>query len=264
MGFRLIYLDIDETLVDSSQIVPTSAIAALRAAQARGIRVGLATGRMYSSAKPFAEAINADAPLILYNGALVETFRDRRVLFQKNLPLAHARRALELLRGFDIHCNLYVGERLYVERWNRRAWESMIKDKVYAQPVGDLVEFLETDPVKLLLIGEGAVLEAFEKRYLEGCDDPPHVVRSEPTYLEILAPGVSKGSAMEEVCRAMGVRLEDVVAFGDSFNDIEMLEKAGLGIAVEGSHPEVLKRADYVAGRPGQGGLAQALREFVL
>ncbi len=264
MKYRLIYLDIDETLVDARQVIPASTIAALHQARQRGIRIGLATGRMYSSARPYAAALDVDAPLILYNGARVETFKERRVLFQQHLPRAYALRAFALVKKFDIHCNVYVEDQLYVERWTKRAWESMVKDRVYAQPVGDLVAFLTTDPVKLLLIGEGEMLDAFKNVYLEGLADPPHLVRSEPTYLEILSQGVNKGRALEEVCTALDIPLEHVVAFGDSFNDIEMLRKAGLGIAMASSDPAVQREADYVAQPISEEGIAKALWEFVL
>jgi len=140
----------------------------------------------------------------------------------------------------------------------------MVKDTVYAQPVGALMDFLREDPVKLLLIGNGTVLEAFRDAYLVGLDDPPHVVRSEETYLEILARGVSKGEALTAVCQSMGIPLSAVVAFGDSYNDMEMLERAGLGVAMGTSPPAVKARAGHVTAGTREDGVASALWRFVL
>jgi hypothetical protein len=89
-------------------------------------------------------------------------------------------------------------------------------------------------------------------------------VRTEPTYLEILPPGTTKGTALEAVSRITGVPLAAIAAFGDSNNDTDMLRKAGLGVAVANALDAVKAAADYVAeGRNGTG-VAEALLKFVV
>ncbi|MBI4390754.1 MAG: HAD-IIB family hydrolase, partial [candidate division NC10 bacterium] len=93
---------------------------------------------------------------------------------------------------------------------------------------------------------------------------PPHLVRSEPTYLEVLPPGVNKGAALAELARQLGIPLDQVVAFGDNLNDLEMVEAAGFGVAVGNAHPDVKARADLVAGTNNEGGMAAVIREVIL
>ena len=270
MRYRLIAADVDGTLVDDRRQIPPAVRGALADALAVGCRLTLATGRMYPSVLPYAEAVGTNAPLILYNGAALVERGTRRVTFRRCLPLADAHLALALLKEFPLHVNLYAGQGLYIERVTPAAMESMVKDGVTAEPVGDLVAFLKADPVKLLCIGEPVVLEAFRVAFLvertrRGLAGPlPHLVRSEGTYLEILPPGVNKGAALAELARQLGIPLDQVVAFGDNLNDIEMLEVAGLGVAVGNAHPDLKARADLVAGTNNEGGMAAVIREVIV
>lgn len=270
MRYRLIAADVDGTLVDDRRQIPPAVREALADALAAGCRLTLATGRMYPSVLPFAEAVATNAPLILYNGAALVERGTRRVTFRRCLPVADARLALSLLTRFPLHVNLYAGDGLYIERVTPVAAESMAKDGVQAEAVGDLVAFLKEDPVKVLCIGEAVVLEAFRVAFLAERarrgfpGPPPHLVRSEPTYLEVLPPGVNKGAALAELARQLGIPLEQVVAFGDNLNDLEMVEAAGLGVAVGNAHPDVKARADLVAGTNNEGGMAAVIREVIL
>lgn len=264
MPVRLVYLDVDGTLLTPDREISVATKHALGRARDRGVLIGLATGRKYDSALPYAREAGAEAPMILYNGGRVVTREEGRALHREDLPVHFARRALALLDGYDIQCNLYVDDELYVRELTPRLRESMEKDGVKAEVVGDLAPLLNRDPAKLLLIGPGEELEAFREQYLRGLASPPNLVRSEPTYLEILPPGVSKGAALERVCRLLDIPLACTAAVGDSFNDVEMLETAGLGIAMGNSPEAVRRRADAVTDSNSEDGVARALERYVL
>lgn len=264
LPYRLVYLDVDGTLLTPEREISPATAGVLRRVRDAGVLLGVATGRKYDSALPYARAAGARAPMILYNGGRVETPLERSVLYRKDLPVRHARRALALLPAYDIQCNLYIDDDLYVEEMTPRLRESMEKDGVRAEVAGDLERLLNRDPAKLLLIGRPGELEAFRAAYLRGLTDPPHLVRSEPTYLEILPRGVSKGAALRRVCRHLGIPLRATLAVGDSFNDVEMIEAAGLGVAMGNSPAEVRRKADFVTATNRRDGVAEAMERFVL
>jgi len=261
---RLVVLDVDGTLLTPDGEISAAVRRALRRVADRGVLIGIATGRKYDSALPYARAAGAQAPMILYNGGRVVTREEGRVLYRQDLPVRFARRALDMLDGYDIQCNLYVDDGLYVREITPRLRESMEKDGVRAEVAGDLKALLDRDPAKLLLIGPGEELEAFRTDYLRGLASPPSLVRSEPTYLEILPPGVSKGAALQRVCGLLGIPLASVAAVGDSYNDVEMLDAAGLGIAMGNSPAEVRRRADAVTASNREDGVARALEQYIL
>lgn len=264
MHYKLVYFDIDGTLVDGNRNILPSTLKALDRLRDAGIGVGIATGRMLASAFPYVEAAKADAPLILYNGGRIQDFKTGDVHFNRNLPIRHALRAIRLLAEFDIHCNCYVGDDLYIESVNERAREFMEKENLNANPVGDLAAFLTEDPVKLLLIGESDELQAFREDYVRGESDLPHIVQSEPSYLELMAAETTKGSALAEVSVLSEVPLDEIVAFGDGPNDIEMIEAAGLGIAMGNAHPDLKARADVIAGLNDTDAIAEVLDWCIL
>ncbi len=268
--YRLIVLDVDGTLVHRERRVSPDTLRALETAQARGIRVTLATGRMYASARPFAERIKADAPLILYNGARIQDPAGGSILYSAHLPRHQAAQGLRLAQQFDVHANLYLGETIYIQRVSDVSRESARKDGVEQVPVGDLVRFLEgqpDDPVKILLIGPGERLEALEAAYRAGAlgaRDLPHLVRSEPTYLEILRRGVTKGAALVRLCELLVVPPSAAVAFGDNLNDLEMIQAAGLGVAMGNAHADLKRAAGLVAPSNDEDGVAAVLWTHVL
>jgi Cof subfamily protein (haloacid dehalogenase superfamily) len=268
--YRLIVLDVDGTLVDRERRISTDTLRALAAAQARGIRVTLATGRMYASARPYADRIHADAPLILYNGARIQDPAGGTIRYSVHLPRTQAARGLRLAQQFDVHANLYLGERIYIDRVNEVSRESARKDGVEQVPVGDLVQFLEEqpeDPVKILLIGPGERLEALAAAYRAGApggSDLPHLVRSEAAYLEIQPRGVTKGAGLTRLCGLLGIPASAAVAFGDNLNDLEMIQAAGLGVAMGNAHADLKRAARIVAPNYDQDGVAAVLWTHVL
>jgi len=225
---------------------------------------------MYASARPYAKRIKADAPLILYNGARIQDPTAGWMLFSAQLPRHQAVRGLWLARPFDVHVNLYLGESIYIERVSEISQESARKDGVAQIPVGDLGRFLEgqpDDPVKLLLIGPGKRLDALAAAYRAGGPGPgdlPHLVRSEATYLEIQPPGVAKGTGLVRVCQVLGSPPAAAIAFGDNLNDLEMIQAAGLGVAMGNSHADLKRAARIVAPSNDEDGVAAVLWTHVL
>lgn len=263
MGIRLCYFDVDETLVNPGRNIPKELHDALARCRERGIRLGLATGRKYDSARPYAQAVGADAPLILYNGARIQEPETGEILYDQKLDLPEVVAGLLLVKKHGLHVNLYLDDVIYIERETAVSRESAEKDGVVQKPVGDLAAFLKAEPTKLLIIGPGEKLMALWAEF----DKQLHrseVVRSEPTYLEILPAGVSKGAALKKVSKITGVPLSDIAAFGDSNNDIEMLRAAGLGVAVGNALDNVKAAADYVAAADNGLGVAEGLLGKVL
>jgi hypothetical protein len=263
MGIRLCYFDVDETLAVPGKGIPDELLGVLARCRGAGVRLSLATGRKYDSALPYAEAIGADAPLILYNGARIQEPADGAILFDKKLDLEEAIAGLELVKKHGLHVNLYLDDVIYIEKETGVSRESAAKDGVVQKPVGDLVGFLGSEPTKLLIIGPGEKLMALWADF----DKQPHeaeVVRSEPTYLEILPEGVNKGAALRRVSEITSVALGEIAAFGDSNNDIEMLRAAGLGVAVGNALDNVKAVADYVAAADNGLGVAEGLIGKVL
>ncbi|MGH7265969.1 MAG: Cof-type HAD-IIB family hydrolase [Candidatus Rokuibacteriota bacterium] len=264
MRYRLVVADLDGTVRDRARGITPGVQAAVAAAQARGTRVSIATGRMWRSAAPWVTRLGADPPAILYNGGQVLDFAAGRVLYERRLPGEAARRALALAREDpEVQPHVYVRDTVYVDRPHPLTATYAADDGLDYEVVPRLEALLADDPHKILVIGAPERVQALERR-IAAAALPVHAVQSEPTYLEILPPGVSKGAALAAMLRALEVPAREVIAVGDNWNDLEMIEAAGLGVAMGHAPAGVRARADHVCGTSEEDGFRQVLERFVL
>ncbi len=281
-GFRLLVADIDGTLLTSDRRVTPGVARAIRAARERGVRVCLATGRMWRSAAPHVAAAGADPPAILYNGGLVYDFQEDRVLYRRTLGREAARAALQVLRNFpDVQPHLFVDDRALISKMNRLSEEYARKDGIRVEEVGDLLDFLcdagsgvcEPDrgrptepfgePMKILIVGDRPRLEQVAGAF-SAASHPLNFVFSEANYLEVLPPGASKGEALRWLAEWLAVPPESIVAVGDNLNDLSMIRFAGLGVAMANAPDALRSQARYVAPRNDEEGLRDVIERFIL
>lgn len=265
---RLIAMDVDGTVVPHDQEIPEVVREAIAEAAHQGVVITLATGRMYCSARPIAESLEVNAPLITYNGALVQDLLGHRYLEQP-LPKEYVIDVATLAKELGVTLNLYVNDELTIERWNDDVAYYLSIAQVEPREVGDLVEFArsltdEQSVHKALWVGEPDRLRELLPMVRRRYEDRIEIVPSQPRFIEFTDGGVSKGRALAALCRSLDIPREQVLAVGDNFNDVTMLEWAGVGVAM-GNAPEAVKKvADYVVGTVAEGGVAQAIDRFVL
>ena len=261
---KLIAIDIDHTLIGSDLKISNRTKQAINATIDVGGRVTLATGRMYQAAVPFAEELGLDVPLITYDGALVKTAKTQEVYWHKPIPIEDAKEILEYTQAFGYHTNLYVDDELYVESLNEEARRYMAHVNVEAKPVGNLLRFLSKPPTKLLMMAEPKIVERVLPELEEKFGAKAHVARSLPGYIEFTGENVTKGSALAALSKHLGIQRDQVMAIGDSENDISMLSYAGIGVAVGNANNKVQEAADYVTEGVNGDGVVEAINRFVL
>ena len=254
MPYRLIALDLDGTLKASGEGISERVAAAVGRALAAGAVVTIATGRMFRSTRPFALELGLSAPIICYQGALVGDPLSGRVLWHRTMPLDLARRVIVEARAAGMHLNVFVGEEYYVEDLSEVAERYSTVAGIPVHPVGDMLEFLDREPIKIVVRGDEAQTEDFVGHVRSVFGETLSVCKSFPTFCEIGHPDALKSKALAWLAARLGVARQDTLAIGDSPNDIDMLEWAGLGVAIAGSAPEVVAAADRLApGGPGDG-----------
>jgi hypothetical protein len=270
---KLLISDLDGTLLDERLTIDPRDAAAARVARDAGMRVGVATGRMYRSGLPHAVALGADLPLICYQGALIKDLPspdvrgDPAVLFSRDVPAALGLEVLALCRRRGYSLNVYRDDHLYVDE--------VTSDVLFYTGVAQIEAEVATNPLLEELIRRGstkltAVCEDVERfqvaleelRQLIG--DRAEVTRSLVGFCEITARDVDKGHALRWLCRHLDVDPKDVVAVGDAPNDIPLLMAAGTKVAVETAAPELRALADWLVPGPGHGGLAEVVRRVLL
>lgn len=260
---KLIATDLDGTLFGRDLEVSSRTMRALERAQAAGIPVVMATGRMFCATLPFARACGITTPLITYQGALIRDPQTDEELWHRTIPLPLARAALEALRATSLHVNLYVDDALLIERVTPESELYTSVARVEPRLVRSLEAGLTSEPTKLVAIGSVEAVRHWLPRLQEQLGDRLYVTESLPVFIEIANPGIRKSVALDHVARRLGVGPAEIVAFGDGMNDLDMLRYAGLGVAM-GNAPEALKEAaDRVTDSVSEDGLARVLEELL-
>jgi Cof subfamily protein (haloacid dehalogenase superfamily) len=219
---------------------------------------------MWRSAEPWVRTLGADSPAILYNGGQVLNFTTGHALYERRLPRLAAQEALTLVRRVpEVQPLLYARDRVYAERRHPLADAYAVDDGLSYEVVPSLDLLLDEDPHKLLIIGARERIETLQGTVRQA-GLPVHAVQSEPVYLEILPSGVSKGAALRAMVEALGTSIEETIAIGDNWNDLEMIEAAGLGVAMGHAPEGVRGRADYVCGTAEEEGVREVIERFVL
>jgi len=253
-------MDLDRTILPRSLELTDRLVAAVAAVRATGVRPIIATGRMFRSARPFALRLDLDTPLICYQGALIADARSGEWLVHTPMPVPLAREVLGALDGQ--HVNVYVHDELYVEELNADALEYARHSKLEPRVVGPLDEWLTEPTTKIVVVGEPARLDVLETQLHDRFGQRLFIAKSLPHFLEVAEPEVSKGSGLRWVCRRLGIDPGRVISFGDGANDIELLQEAGLGVAVEDADPALLPHAACTVPSVEEDGVAAFLEEL--
>jgi Cof subfamily protein (haloacid dehalogenase superfamily) len=214
---------------------------------------------MFRSVEPHLAEAGISEPVVCYQGAAVVDPRTREFLLHEPLELDIAREAIASLLSHGLSPNVYVDDHLFVaeETEYSRAYSSF--QRLPVTEVGDLLAWLERPPTKLVAVAAPERLAEVRVDVERAFDDRLFVTTSLPHLLELGHPGASKGSGVAFVAELLGLDLAHVVAFGDGENDVELLEVAGLGVAVEGAHPRLLAIADRTCAGPAEEGVASVI-----
>lgn len=266
MKYKLLALDLDDTLLNEDLKISPRNIAAIRNVAAQGVAVTIATGRMFSSALPYARELKVDLPLITYHGALIKNVGSGEVLRHCAVPFDRALEILDLCEEKGFHINLYLNDKLFVKEENNNTRYYQTIASIPMQAVGSLSRFLlkqNIEPTKLTLINLEGRLEEIQQMLREKYPELS-ILKSRPYFLEITHKEATKGQALAFLAQREGIKAEEIVAIGDSYNDIDMLQFAGLGAAVANAPQEVKKAADVITRASNEDGVAAFLEEYLL
>jgi Cof subfamily protein (haloacid dehalogenase superfamily) len=266
MSIKLVALDLDDTLLDSGLKISEHCVRVIQEVRARGVRVTISTGRMYRSALPYAQQLEIDVPLITYQGAWVKNSLSGEVLYCKPVPGKLAREVIQFFKGARVHCHSYYNDQLVMESLSEEGRFYSQLAGVEALLVDDLLAGLDTQAaMKIMAIthDEKQILD-MERNLKLTYGDQLHITRSKPYFLEVMHHEANKAKALEVIALHYGIDRQEVMAVGDSYNDMEMIEWAGLGVAMGNAFESVKDIADYVTASNEEEGVAEALRLFVL
>ena len=253
MEKRVLFTDLDGTLLDDrSQISPGNRMA-LEAALERGHGVVITTGRPLKSAMDQARKLGLDKPgcyLIAYNGAMIYDWEKNAQVFARTLEIPLVHEIFDFVKPQGFHLQTYDTWTVLVEP---EGDDAIVRDYcgrilMEFRVIGDVHTDLTEEPVKVLVIEpvDRAGILRLQERIEEKFAGKVDTFFSNPTYLEVVPAGMSKGEAVKMLCAQLGVSIENAVAVGDAANDLSMIIAAGTGVAMANATDEVKAVANYV------------------
>jgi len=264
MMIKLAAFDLDGTLIGEDQQISPRVRRAIATAQERGVIVTLATGRMFSATRPFAEQLNIDVPLIAYQGGWIQASREPTPQYRVPLSLPAAQAALQLARSQAWHTILYADGQIFLQalQYERSFYESLLGENFEIVPSWDTVLESHT-PDKVLFVDDPDKIPAMRDLLHAEMDGKARIFRSHAKFIEVVPLSVDKGSGLAWLAQSYGIPQEAVMAVGDQENDLPMIQWAGTGVAMGNAAPIVQQAANWVAPSLHEDGAAAALERFI-
>ncbi len=270
--YKLICTDIDGTLLDHRRELSDLTIETFRSLPEE-VHIVLASSRMPSAMTHLLHQMGrTKGHMICYNGGYIIHYNgpDERheAIHSTFIPADVCEGIAALTSGTGIHVSLYFEDQWFAPEWDY--WSEREARITKVQPViTDINEVIETwkekklGGHKVMCMGDEQEIEKMEVQLNEKFGEQIHVYRSRPTYLELAPKAMSKGSGLELLLKdRIGMAIDEVIAFGDNYNDIELLKTAGKGVAVANARPEVLEVADEVTGISKEDGVAHTIKKY--
>lgn len=258
---RLIATDLDGTLLNNEHKISDYNKKVISAVNEKGIKVILSTGRPTSAATKFLDDLNIETDMISFNGAMI-TDRKGNILYENNLESSIGKELIEIAKKYKIYYQGFLGE-----RWNlsdaKSKWLdfyiSIAKINNYIVGFDNIKDFSFS---KFMFIGENEILKEIAEELDKKLKDKVYYAFSRPVYLEVHSPKVSKANALCFLLNKYDIKKENVMAFGDNNNDIEMLEIAGISVAVDNAENSVKEKAKYITKSNIENGVGYFINKY--
>lgn len=267
MDYKIIALDLDGTLVNSQHKISPANREKLIELQELGCKVALASGRPFHGVAKHAEELRLSSfggYLICYNGGLIMDCGENKVIYSRELPHEYLPEICQGIKGLDVTVNTYtMDEIIAANSFNKY---TKIEPDIVGMKlrfVEDFVKFVDFPINKCLLAGCPETILKLESEYKERFKGRLDVFKSEDFFLELVPKGINKGEAIKKLAELNGVSISETMSFGDGFNDVQLVQTAGLGIAMANACDQVLRAADYVTLSNDEDGVAAALDKFI-
>lgn len=265
MKYKLIALDLDGTLKNSENKITEETRKTLIKAQQLGAKVVLASGRPTPGLRHEAAALDLETYegyLLAFNGAKVMDAKTRQTMFEQCLTVEQAKKAYDEAKKHDLAILTYYDNGVYTEDVEDQyvKVEGHIND-IEINKVDDFKAILR-DPInKVLCTGEPEHVASVLKEYQDAFPGLS-IYRSAPYFIEVMAPNIDKAASLDKLVKMLGLTREEVIAFGDGYNDLSLIEYAGCGVAMNNAVDEVKEKADVVTLSNDEDGIAYMLKKL--
>lgn len=268
--YKLAVFDLDGTLLNSKHRVSIENLEAINLLRQNNIKVIIATGRSNELLKPYVKALNITENIITCNGTVIGNPNNEKMLYEGIVPKKSVRKALEMCIEYGHEFLVYTSKAILTRQSD---WDNFLIEKNVKSNDEFKTNFIIIDNIEEIInnynVNKVLIIERNKNKYLEltkravEFSDVSHT-QSAKSYLDIGPLNHSKGNAVKILCKDLGIKLEEVIAFGDQMNDISMISIVGFGVAMGNALEEVKRSADFVTLSNDENGVAYAIKTQIL
>lgn len=270
--YKLIVSDLDETLLNDDKIVSSKNRQAIQKARELGVKFVPATGRGYKSIQGTLKELGLDGLedeyVISFNSGAITENKDNKLLEYNALDFDTVDQLFKKSLEYDNLCShIYTKDKVYVYNLTDNEKDYLNGRMVVEEFFEPSIDFLKDDKiVKILYVDTDfdyleSIADSIEPKLKDNLD----ISYSAGRYLEFNKKGVNKGAGLESLAKRLGIDINDTIAIGDNYNDLTMIEKAGLGVGVKNSADIIKEKADYITqATNNEDAVSEIINKFIL
>lgn len=263
----VLVLDIDGTLTNSKKEITQRTKNAIIDTMKRGHKVMLASGRptygMHRYEKELELKENGGF-LLSFNGGRIIDCATGKVIYQKTLPGEVIPVLYEFAVSHDCGLITYQNENIILgTRMDEYIGIESRINGMEVKKVDNFVEYVNFDVNKCLMTAEPERAEQYEKMLQEKLGDVLSIYRSDPYFIEIMPKNIDKASSLDRMLSSVGLYRENTICCGDGYNDISMLQYAGIGVAMANAQKKVKESADFITKSNDKDGIVVVIDKFI-
>ena len=264
MKYKMLVLDMDDTLLTDDHTISNENATMLFKAQELGVYVVLASGRPTPAMTAYAKELQLDNSfMISYNGAVITDLKEDKIIFEQTLSQQQIHELYDYSVKSNTHIITYVDGKIVSETDSEYIEVERTITGLEHNKVLNFKDAVKSAAIKCILLEEPSYLKEVEKDLKLAM---PHlsVCMSKPFFLEVAQNGIDKGASIKFLAEKLNILQSEIIAVGNAGNDLTMIEYAGLGVWVDNVDPELRDRADVIVASNNNHGVAEVVRRFIL
>lgn len=265
-GFKMLVLDLDDTLLRDDYSISERNKHMLLKAQKQGVKVVLASGRPTPAMMRYSEELQLaafDSYMISFNGAVVTSMKNNEILFQTALTPPEIHSLYDYSVDKNLHIITYSDKGVISETHSEYIDVELGLTGIPHHKVDSFKEEVTTDAAKCILLEHPDYLKTVEKD-LKALRTDLSVARSKPFFLEVMPKGIDKAASIDRLAKELNINQSEIIAVGNAGNDLSMVKYAGLGVWVDNVEDELRHEADVIVASNNNDGVAEVVERFIL
>jgi len=266
--YKLIALDMDGTLLTTDKKVSERTETAIKAAEAKGVKIVLASGRPLIGINRYLEELElfkGEDYVLSFNGGLVQNTKTEEIVSKVSLKGSDLKYIYEISRKLNINIHAFSAKDGLITPKNSKYTEYEAEINGIDINIKDFNQIEdEEDIIKVMMIDPQEILDPAIEKLPSEIYGKYSVFKSAPFFLEFTHKEVDKGLGLKKLGEYLGISQEEIIACGDAGNDLSMIKYAGLGVAMDNAVPEVKEAANFITASNDEDGIAKVIEKFIL